>query len=285
VALVPQIRPMREDDADAAIELAVVTFEAYAHSRREPPDPRPDPAAVRPRYTDLIRRDPAGAWVAEHDGRLVAAALAIRREDVWGLSLLVVHPDFQSAGLGRELLGRAHAYADGARGRIILSSSDPRALRAYARLGLTGAPCFAASGTPRGVREPAGIRAATPDDQPFLDAVSRHVRGAAHGADMASFRAMGAEILVAPERGYAVLRESGLRQLAAFDAAGAQDLLRAALARARGETRIEWLSERQAWAIPVCLDAGLRLLTDAGAVWLDGDVGPFSPYLPSGAFL
>jgi GNAT superfamily N-acetyltransferase len=281
----PVIRPMREDDADAAIELSVVTFEAYARSRGEPPEPRPDPVTARPRYTDLIRRDPAGAWVAEQDGRLVGCAIAIRREDVWGLSLLVVDPARQSAGLGRELLRRAHAYAEGARGRIILSSGDPRALRSYARLGLTGLPCFAAAGTPRGVREPDGIRPATAADRPFLDAVSRHVRGAAHGADLDTFRAMGADILVVPERGYAVTRGRSLRQLAAFDAAGAQDVLRAVLARAGGETRVEWLSERQAWALPVCLDAGLELRTDAGAVWLDGDVGPFSPYLPSGALL
>src|SRR4051812_46670875 len=106
----PVIRPMREDDADAAIELAIVTFDAYARARGEPREPLPDPALHRPRYVDLIRRDPASAWAAEEDGRLIGAALAIRREDVWGLSLLVVHPEFQSGGLGRELLRRAHDY-------------------------------------------------------------------------------------------------------------------------------------------------------------------------------
>jgi hypothetical protein len=38
------------------------------------------------------------------------------------------------------------------------------------------------------------------------------------------------------------------------------------------------------WPQP-CLDAGLDLLADAGTVFTDGEIGPFRPYLPSGAFL
>jgi hypothetical protein len=35
----------------------------------------------------------------------------------------------------------------------------------------------------------------------------------------------------------------------------------------------------------VCLEARLELLADEGCVFTGGDVGPFSPYLPSGAYL
>jgi hypothetical protein len=96
---------------------------------------------------------------------------------------------------------------------------------------------------------------------------------------------MGATLLIAEGRGYAVIRD-GLRLMAALDDAGAQDVLRAVLARSAGrEIKVEWLSARQAWAVPVCLDAGLQLRSDTGPVFLAGDVGPFTPYLPSGAFL
>ena len=61
-------------------------------------------------------------------------------------------------GVGSELLRRAHDYAHDAMGRIILASPDPRAIRAYSRLGLDLHPCFIAKGTPRGVRAPAGLR-------------------------------------------------------------------------------------------------------------------------------
>src|SRR5690242_11755755 len=146
---------MQLDDVDAAIELAYVAFEALSRSRGEAVEPRSDVARLRPRYANLVRSDPGGAWVAEHDGRVVGIAVALLREGVWGLSVLAVHPDHQSGGLGRDLLGHANDYANGARGRVILSSQDPRALRAYARLGLVGHPAFAAAGVPRGVSAPA----------------------------------------------------------------------------------------------------------------------------------
>jgi GNAT superfamily N-acetyltransferase len=276
---------MRTEDADAAHALAVTTFEAYSRARGEEPDPRPDAFAVRPRYTEPVRRDPGGAWVAEEDGRLVGCAIAIMREGVWGLSLLVVDPDRQSTGIGGELLRRAAAYGEGARGRIIVASRDPRALRSYSRLGLTGHPAFIATGTPRGVAEPGGVREATVADQPFLDAVSRHARGAAHGEDVWTFTAQGATVLIAEERGYAIVRDGGVRLLAAYDEAGARDVLRAALARAQGGAAVEYLTAKQAWAVPVCLEAGLQLRAEGGPVFTDGDVGPFSPYIPSGAFL
>jgi len=98
---------------------------------------------------------------------------------------------------------------------------------------------------------------------------------------------MGSTLYVAPGRGYAMVRSGGIvRLLAAFDDDGARDLLRTALARAGGgDALVEFISARQRWAVDVCLQAGLELTTDSGAVFLDGDVGPFAPYLPSGAFL
>ena len=82
------------------------------------------------------------------------------REGVWGLSLLVVRPDAQSSGVGRELLDRAYEYGDGARGWIVLASRDARALRSYARLGLALHPAVAARGRPRARRGAAGGPAA-----------------------------------------------------------------------------------------------------------------------------
>src|SRR5213083_2283479 len=126
VSGMPTIRPMREDDILPAMDLAVVCFDDLTARRGEPPEPRFDAAVAELRYRRCLEADPGGSWVAEHDGELVACALAILREGVWGLSLLVVHPRWQSAGLGGEILRRANEYANGARGRIILSSPDSR---------------------------------------------------------------------------------------------------------------------------------------------------------------
>ena len=65
-------------------------------------------------------------------------------------------------------------------------------------------------------------------------------------------------------------------------------MLRGALARVaeRGESaHVEFLTVRQQWAIDVCVEARLDLQADCGCVFTGGDVGPFTPYLPSGAYL
>ena len=112
------------------------------------------------------------------------------------------------------------------------------------------------------------------------------MRGAAHGDDIAALLEAGGDLLVLPERGYAVLRDGAVRLLAARDEDGAATLLRACLAAAGArEATVEWITSAQGWAIAPCLEAGLELRVDLGAVFLAGDVGPFAPYLPSGAYL
>jgi hypothetical protein len=158
-------------------------------------------------------------------------------------------------------------------------------MRAYHRLGLDLHPSVLARGTPRDVREPEEIRVGTEADIPFTEAVDRHVRGAAHGPDIATLLAMGQTLLIAPERGYAVHKNGSLRTLAAFEPDGAADVLRAVLARAEGGVDVNFITGAQQWAIDVCVKARLDLITNTGVVFLGGDVGPFSPYVPSGAFL
>jgi hypothetical protein len=100
--------------------------------------------------------------------------------------------------------------------------------------------------------------------------------------------AAGSTLLVAPERGYAVVLGGAVRLLASFDVEGASELLRAALARAvrnAGAVHVEWLTARQQWAIDVCVEAGLELAATGGPLFTGGDVGPFQPYLPNGAYL
>ena len=93
-------------------------------------------------------------------------------------------------------------------------------------------------------------------------------------------------MIVLPERGYARTRDGALGMLAGVDEAGARAVLRAVLARAGNDPiRVDWLTATQNWAIEECVQAGLELRGDGGAVFLDGDVGPFRPYLPSGAYL
>ena len=276
-------RPLREEDFAAVLAVNERAFDDLVGREL----PRPSLEAAYGRYRRLLETDPGGAWVAERDGAVVGAALGIVREGLWGLSLLIVDPPAQSAGAGRELLRLAWEHGNGARGRVILSSTDPRAMRAYSRLGLDAHPCLAARGRPRAVLPPE-VRAGDAGDLPLTEAVDRAVRGAAHGGDITTMLDTGASLLVLPERGYAVLSGGRVRMCAAYDEESARTVLLGALARiaaAGEEAEVEWLSGRQQWAIRVCVETGLSLDANEGCVFVAGDVGPFAPYLPSGAYL
>jgi GNAT superfamily N-acetyltransferase len=278
------IRPMTLDDARAALDLSVVTFNDLLVRRGEEPEP-PPPESALPRYTAFVRNDPEGSWVAEDEQGLAGCALAVKREGIWGLSLLIVRPGAQSAGVGSELLRRAHAYASDATGRIILSSPDPRAIRAYSRLGLDLHPCFYAKGTPNGVRAPDGFRPGGAADFDFVSEVDRFARGGARRPSLETLLEMKQALYVLPERGYVVFGENTIRTLGALDDASAAEVLRGALTLVEGSLTVGFMTGAQQWALPVLFEAGLEVSGAAGPVFLGGDVGGFSPYLPSGAFL
>jgi GNAT superfamily N-acetyltransferase len=286
VNAVPVLRPMQEDDVAAARTVMVQAFEDLERRLHLPPSPPGDPAGADVRLRRILATDPGGSWVAEDEQGLAGVGLAIVRESVWGLSLLVVRPDAQSAGIGRELLARTLAYGDGAAGAIVLASPDPRALRAYARAGFALHPTLIATGVPRGAVGCAEVRPFEPGDHELAAAVDRAVRGAPHGADLDALADGGCELLVLPGRGYAAHRDGSVKTLAAFDDDDAATLLRTVLARIPpgASAEVDWITGAQQWAVGVAVAAGLEL-RPAGAVALRGDVGAFRPYLPGGAYL
>ena len=74
-------------------------------------------------------------WLAEQAGQAIGYARTIRRDDVRELTELFVVPDQQSAGVGRELLARAFP-PDEAAHRVIIATSDARALARYLKAGV-----------------------------------------------------------------------------------------------------------------------------------------------------
>lgn len=277
---------MRDEDAAGAHELAIAAFQDLSRRLHEPPRPPGDPAAAHVRMRRVLATDPGGCWVTEDAAGLTGAVLALLREGLWGLSLLVVRPDLQSTGIGSALLARALEYGAGARGGIILASPDARALRAYARAGFELHPTVYATGEPQGVAAAPEVREFEPDDHELAAAVDRAVRGAAHGGDLDALAAGGSELLTFPGRGYAAHREGAVKTIAAFDDEAAAALLRTVLARVPNgaDAEVEWLTGAQQWAIDVAVAARLELRT-GGAVFLRGEVGTFRPYLPGGAYL
>lgn len=278
---------MQPADVPAVVTLMVAAFADLDRRSGRTPAPPGDPAAAEVRVAHLLATDPGGAWVAEEAaGAVTGAALALVREGLWGLSLLVVDPGVQSAGHGRSLFAAALAHSEGTRGGVILGSEDPRALRLYARAGFDLHPAMDARGE---VRHPPAVSPTVrpvrwPADRDLIDAVGRAVRGAGHGSDVEAWGAQGLEVLVDDRGGFAVHRGGAVRLVAGTDEDVAAGLLAACLAGALGEAGVDFITAGQDWAVRVLHDAGLPL-RPGGAVFLRGDVGPMRPYVPSGAYL
>jgi GNAT superfamily N-acetyltransferase len=74
-------------------------------------------------------------WIAEEDGQAVGYARSIVRGDVRELTEFFVLPGHQTSGIGRELLARAFPLDD-AKHRVIVATSDFRALARYLKSGV-----------------------------------------------------------------------------------------------------------------------------------------------------
>lgn len=81
-----------------------------------------------------VRATSDEAWGAELDGELLGYARSIRRGDSRELTEFFVLPAAQGRGMGRALLDRA--FPADASHRIVLATSDARALSRYLRHGL-----------------------------------------------------------------------------------------------------------------------------------------------------
>lgn len=289
--MTPAIRPMAAGDVDAAEQVSSASFAALSAGFGEPAAERSERHVVLQRrlLDHLLATDPDGCFVAEDGGRMVGLALAMRRADFWGLSLLNVAPDRQGQGIGRRLLQATLSYGGACARGLILSSRDPGAMRLYALAGFQLHPIVKAIGT---VHRPPpaqpGVRDGTTQDLDLVDTVDAGLRGAGHSVDLEPLLADGdGQLLVADTasgQGYAVLDiDSDVLMLGATDAPTAQALLAAALRQAGDEVDVGHLTAEQGWAVPVVLAAGLALQPRGPAFWRG--CAPPSPYLPSGALL
>ena len=279
-----QIRPLTPADVPAAVGVALEALPPSAQG--DAGDPRP---WLERRTAHLVATDPAGCWAAEEDGGVRGVALALVRDGIWGLSLLSVDPSRQARGTGTALLRAALGHAEGARGGIIVSSTDPKAMRAYARAGFALLPCVAAAGIVDRTAIPGGLAAAPSGDVEAASALARPVRGGAYGpADLAVLLARpGFGLLRLGDRGFALRQGDGSPVLlCAHDEEAARDLLWSCLAAGgRGETvGVAPITAGQDWAVSTVLEAGLALSPE-GPLFVRGELGPLRPWLPSGALL
>jgi GNAT superfamily N-acetyltransferase len=277
-----RLRAFEAADLDAATALSAAAFGVDIG----------DPELAeswRSRLAHPLATDPEGCVVAERDERLVGVAQALRREGLWCLSLLTVDPELQSAGAGRALLARSISYAADADVGLIISSSDPRALRLYGLAGFQLRPAFEARGAiDRTALPPADpeVREGGVADLESLAAISRDIRGAPHTPDLEYALRSGCRLVRLRDRGFAVAMPGrGVWLLVARDEAAAASLLWAALALLADDERsaVRWITAEQGWAVEIVLRAGLQL-APYGALCVRGRPVPLRAYLPSAPF-
>jgi GNAT superfamily N-acetyltransferase len=274
-----ELRPLRTSDVEGAIDL----------SAQAEWGPKDDVARARQRrrIEHLLGTDPGGAWLAtDGDLGVVGLAMALRREGLWGLSLLMVDERCAGRGIGRGLTERALAYGADATMGLIVSSQHPAALRLYALAGFAIRPSVSLFGPVRHRPDrPTEVRDAEAFE-PWMDEVAREVRGAGYGPDPAVWREIGQVLRCVEGRGWSAARGGRLSCVLARDEEAARWLLEAHLAEAPGGANVEvdFITAGQDWAIGIGLRAGLSLSPD-GAVFTRGRLGTLHPWLPTGAYL
>lgn len=287
------VRPATTDDADECLRVQLAAFADLDRRLHEPAQPVSDAKRVRgrDRIAHFVTHDPAGSWVAVVDDRVVGCGLALRRDRLWGLSLLVVDPRAQSAGAGRLLMEATLRYAEGCDRAVILSSRDARAIRTYATSGFGLYPQVTAKGRPSLDAVPPSVRRVRPGtaaDLDLADQIDRRVRGAGRGPDHAWIAGFAPMYVVddADGKGYAYLRDGDVYLLAATDDDTASDLLWRCLVHA-GEHDLEagvyHITGEQQWAVTAALAARLVIQPDGPVFWRG--ITPPRAYLPSGAYL
>ncbi len=281
------IRPMTEVDVPGVMDVVEAADAATERAAGREPQVRSeaDTADFRRGMSRFVARDPAGAWVAVDGDRVIGMAEAIRRADFWGLSMLFVHPDVQSQGIGLRLLEASLGYSDGATVRMIMSSPDPRALRRYSLAGHAIHPAVEVSGAVDRAAIPTGLpgRAGDATDLDLVAAVDEELRGS-RAEDVGYLLDVGAQLEIvdgAAGRGYAVHRGNRLRLLGATGEATAAVLLWRFLADSDASVDIWCLTAAQDWAVQVALAARLKLVT-GGALFIAGRPQPPGPWVPSG---
>jgi GNAT superfamily N-acetyltransferase len=279
---------MALDDVEGAMAVVEAADAALAEAGLLPPHTPPSDAQLEARrvgHARFVQLDGPGAWVAVSEGRVVGVAESVRRESFWGLSMLFVHPEFQSRGLGGRLLEAAMGYAAGTTQRMIQSSPDPRAMRRYFLAGLAMHPTAEMGGQPD--------RRAIPPSLPGRDGDAGDLELVA-GVEVQLGRSRTEDVAFAlsdercridvvednPGRGWVLWHPDRLVMLGATDEQTAAVLLWRFLAGSEGHILLHGLTAAQQWAFDVLHQARLTAQIH-GSLFVDGMAVPV-PWIPSG---
>jgi GNAT superfamily N-acetyltransferase len=257
-----RIRPATEDDLLSLAHIFVRTVtDLDARFRPDHPAIPIEPESRLVVYRHLLR---TGALFVADDPDPAGFSAAILRDGVWFLSQLWVLPERQGEGIGAALLDEALAWGSGAGAFTVVASPHPAAVTLYLRASMY--PLWIQyeledPGRAPIPEPPPGADPLRDDDQPWVDALDRQVRGAVRPEDHALFRGEATGLALRPDgrpRGYVYAWPGGkVGPGAVRDPADLPDLLRAARHAAGGPISV---------AVPSTNWTALRELLGLGLV-------------------
>lgn len=136
----PSFRPAIEDDLPTCAMIWRTSINDYTNRLNQPEIPD-DMAAILRLYRHLRATDPDTFVVAERveeagETRIVGFVAALRRDDLWFLSMLFVLPEMQGGGLGRALLDRVLPALGAPTLATCTDSAQPISNALYASVGM-----------------------------------------------------------------------------------------------------------------------------------------------------
>lgn len=136
------IRPgTREDSFGAFVVFQLALHGLYQSVGEATPDDEPKPEELSPAFdyfqtfTEHFIKTAESFWVAENEGELIGFSRSMVRDNVRQLSELFVLPKKQAQGVGKRLLEAAFP-SDSVHNRVVIGTSDVRALTRYLKSGL-----------------------------------------------------------------------------------------------------------------------------------------------------
>jgi hypothetical protein len=234
--------------------------------------------------------------VAAYDGRLVALACAIVRDDEWFLSGFWTDANMRQQGIGGPLLRGVwdEGLRRGAKRQFVWSSPDPTAIASYMKLGMVpGSQLFAFSGVPRS--ESLSVAASGFETAPLTieaaASVDHGVRGVPRAVDHEWWQGRDGILARSVARrgklaGYYYLykgRVGAAAWLAAEDGAALLEVAMRDAALTADEVSIV-VPGMNHNALAAVLRAGLRLQRNSHLLWTE-PIGRMEQYIPSGPLL
>lgn len=136
------IRPGTQEDLfDVFVVFQLALHGLYQSVGQASLEDKPNPEDLSPAFeyfrmfTEYFTQTADHFWVAEDEGEIIGFSRSMVRDGIRQLSEIFVHPDNQAQGVGKRLLEAAFS-SDGAHNRVVIGTSDVRAVTRYLKSGV-----------------------------------------------------------------------------------------------------------------------------------------------------